>query len=77
MVAGGREESARRTAEELHSTLRLPDGSDDASKSTKLVDVYALKIHLATVLNDLSEMEVFYERVTALQSAIPDSRTLG
>ena len=70
-------EGAHRLAEELHSTLRTASGEDDAAKSTKLVEVYAAKIALATETGDTSEMETFHDKVMALQSAIPDVRTFG
>ncbi len=69
--------AAQQLAEELHSSLRTPTGEDDATKSTKLVEVYAVKIALATETGDTSDMETYHDKVMALQSAIPDVRTFG
>lgn len=68
---------AQKIADELHQSLKTSTGEDDTSKSTKLVEVYALRIHIATASNEHGDLEKYYEKVKSLKSAIPDSRTLG
>eukprot|EP01138_Halocafeteria_seosinensis_P016407 gb/GECG01016738.1/.p1 GENE.gb/GECG01016738.1/~~gb/GECG01016738.1/.p1 ORF type:complete len:466 (+),score=87.66 gb/GECG01016738.1/:1-1398(+) len=70
-------ENAQEIAKELHNSLKTETGEDDPAKSTKLVEVYALRIHIATASNEHGDLEKYYEKVMGLKSAIPDSRTLG
>lgn len=77
LVEEGSLDKAQELVEELHASLRTASGEDDPAKSTKLVEVYAVKIALATASGDMSNMELYYDRVSSLRSAVPDMRTFG
>lgn len=61
--------------EELHSTCKLPDGSDDTSKGNELMKVYALAIQLAVARNDRDVQKNIYDKLrksNELGSAVAD-----
>ncbi|KDO33345.1 hypothetical protein SPRG_02152 [Saprolegnia parasitica CBS 223.65] len=66
-----------RVLEELHASCKLPDGSDDTSKATSLLDVYCLEIQLCTATNDTKKMKVLYPKTLGLDAAISDPRIMG
>ena len=60
--------------EELHDACRTESGEDDATKSTWLMEVYALEVQIST---DLKRLEHIYAKVQQLKSAVSNSRVLG
>lgn len=63
---------------ELHQSCMLEDGkTDDASKSTNLMEMYALDIQLCTAQGNRARMKEIHPKVQALSSAISDPRIMG
>jgi COP9 signalosome complex subunit 2 len=68
----------RGAVEELHQSVRLADGRDDESKVTLLLEVYALRVRLAALTKEWSELKPLHQRVLRLStSAIADPRVMG
>jgi COP9 signalosome complex subunit 2 len=68
----------RESVEELHRSVRLPDGRDDESKVTLLLEVYALRVRLAALTKEWSELKPLHDRIERLStSAIADPRVMG
>lgn len=62
--------------EELHEAC-TKDGKDDPSKSTWLMEVYALEIQLCSVNREYKKLESIYQRVQELKAAVSNSRVMG
>ncbi|CAK4098571.1 unnamed protein product [Aphanomyces euteiches] len=67
----------KRVLTELHAACKTPDGQDDMSKATSLLDVYCLEIQLCTATNDAIKMKTLYPKTLDLDAAISDPRTMG
>ncbi|OQS07750.1 COP9 signalosome complex subunit [Thraustotheca clavata] len=63
--------------EELHASCKLPDGTDDMTKATSLLDVYCLEIQLCTATNNAAKMKTIYPKTLVLDAAISDPRIMG
>jgi hypothetical protein len=51
-------QNVMRVIRELHRSCQTPDGGDDPSKATYLMEVYALDIQLCTVTKNAARMKV-------------------
>ena len=67
----------QRTCRELHRSCKLENGADDPSKSTSLMEVYALEIQLCTATKDTARMKELYPKTLRLDAAISDPRIMG
>ncbi|CAE7353826.1 csn2, partial [Symbiodinium sp. KB8] len=68
----------RNDIKELHASCRDESGNDDESKGTQLMEIYALRIQLASITRDYSALASMDERVRALSAfAIVDPRISG
>lgn len=61
----------------LKSACQLPDGSDDVSKATHLLEVYCLEIQLCTVTENALRMREVYPKTVNLNAAVSDPRIMG
>jgi hypothetical protein len=52
------DQNVQRVLRELQSSCLLPDGSDDPTKATYLMEVYALDIQLCTLTKNSARMKV-------------------
>ena len=70
-------DKATKTIEELISYCLLPDGSEDASKSSSLIEAYALEMQLCTLTKNSRRMKVLYKKTEALNADVSDPRIIG
>lgn len=61
----------------LHDKLRLPDGSDDMSRGSQLLEIYAIKIQLATDSGNTTLMQDLFEKTRILSSEVTDPRSMS
>lgn len=66
-----------RIVQELHRSCQLPDGTDDPTKGTYLLEVYALEIQLCTATKSSSRMKQIYPKTLNLNAAVADPRIMG
>mmetsp|Transcript_13638 Transcript_13638/g.18178 ORF Transcript_13638/g.18178 Transcript_13638/m.18178 type:complete len:451 (-) Transcript_13638:179-1531(-) len=62
---------------QLKQVCQHPDGTDDATKGTSLLEVYALEIQLCAATNNTQQMHQVYPRTLNLNAAVPDPRIMG
>lgn len=62
---------------QLHASCQTPDGEDDLSKGTSLLEVYALDIQLCAASGNVARLRSIYPNTLKLDAAIADPRILG
>lgn len=62
---------------DLKSSCRNPDGTDDLSKGTSLIEIYCIEIRLCAITSNLSRMKEVYPKTLNLKNAISHPRILG
>lgn len=61
----------------LKATCQTPDGKDDSSKGTYLLEVYCLEIQLCSVTHNSARMKIIYPKTVHLNAAVADPRIMG
>mmetsp|Transcript_9578 Transcript_9578/g.21017 ORF Transcript_9578/g.21017 Transcript_9578/m.21017 type:complete len:450 (-) Transcript_9578:44-1393(-) len=61
----------------LHRACQNTDGSDDLSKGSQLLEVYALEIQMCTITKNSLRMKEIYPRTINLTSAVADPRNIA
>eukprot|EP00812_Abedinium_dasypus_P000884 NODE_1104_length_1239_cov_232.898649.p1 GENE.NODE_1104_length_1239_cov_232.898649~~NODE_1104_length_1239_cov_232.898649.p1 ORF type:complete len:367 (+),score=152.46 NODE_1104_length_1239_cov_232.898649:3-1103(+) len=67
----------QRLVRTLHKTCQKPDGSDDVSKGSQLLEVYALDLQACAVTKNSLRMKEIYPKTINLTSAIADPRSIA
>eukprot|EP00419_Tripos_fusus_P004346 CAMPEP_0172687490 /NCGR_PEP_ID=MMETSP1074-20121228/21711_1 /TAXON_ID=2916 /ORGANISM="Ceratium fusus, Strain PA161109" /LENGTH=452 /DNA_ID=CAMNT_0013506951 /DNA_START=40 /DNA_END=1401 /DNA_ORIENTATION=- len=67
----------QRLVRNLHKTCQKPDGTDDVSKGSHLLEVYALEIQTCTLTKNSLRMKEIYPKTINLTSAIADPRNIA
>jgi len=67
----------QRLVRALHKTCQQPDGTDDVSKGSQLLEVYALEIQMCTLNKNSLRMKEIYPKTINLTSAIADPRNIA
>eukprot|EP00929_Paragymnodinium_shiwhaense_P113363 TRINITY_DN81640_c0_g1_i1.p1 TRINITY_DN81640_c0_g1~~TRINITY_DN81640_c0_g1_i1.p1 ORF type:complete len:452 (+),score=136.20 TRINITY_DN81640_c0_g1_i1:141-1496(+) len=67
----------QRLIKTLHKTCQKPDGTDDVSKGSHLLEVYALEIQFCTLTKNSVRMKDIYPKTINLTSAIADPRNIA
>jgi len=67
----------QRLVRSLHKTCQKPDGTDDVSKGSQLLEVYALEIQMCTLTKNSLRMKDIYPKTINLTSAIADPRNVA
>ena len=62
---------------DLKASCQLPDGTDDLSKGTSLIEVYCLEIRLCALTMNRARMKEVYPKTLNLKNAISHPRILG
>ncbi|KAE9007368.1 COP9 signalosome complex subunit 2 [Phytophthora rubi] len=62
---------------QLYEYCQTPDGVQDHSKATSLLDVYALEIQLCVATKNSAKMRVIYPKTLDLDAAVADPRIMG
>jgi COP9 signalosome complex subunit 2 len=61
----------------LKKSCQTPDGRDDTSKGSNLLEVYCLEIQLCTLTHNNARMRLIYPKTTKLNAAVVDPRIMG
>ena len=62
---------------ELHNACRREDGSDDSSKGTYLLEIFALEIQMYAEMKNNKQLKVLYQRALKVRSAVPHPKIMG
>ena len=62
---------------ELHKACQLEDGSDDPSKGTYSLEIYALEIQMYADTKNNKRLKALYQRALRVRSAVPHPKILG
>lgn len=62
---------------ELHNACRRDDGSDDSSKGTYLLEIFALEIQMYAEMKNNKQLKVLYQRALKVRSAVPHPKIMG
>lgn len=69
--------SLPRKLKELHATCQREDGSDDPSKGTYSLEIYALEIQMYAATKNNKQLKRLYERALKVKSAVPHPKVMG
>lgn len=62
---------------ELHKACQMPDGSDDPSKGTYSLEVYAIEIQMYAETKNNKRLKALYQRALRVRSAVPHPKIMG
>lgn len=62
---------------ELHKACELEDGTDDPSKGTHSLEIYALEIQMYADTKNNKRLKSLYQRALKVRSAVPHPKILG
>ncbi|KAJ5111138.1 hypothetical protein N7532_001673 [Penicillium argentinense] len=62
---------------ELHRACQREDGSDDSSKGTYLLELFALEIQMYAEMKNNKRLKVLYQRALRVRSAVPHPKIMG
>jgi COP9 signalosome complex subunit 2 len=63
--------------QELHKACQTPEGGDDSSKGTLLLEVYALEIQMHAETRNNNRLKALYQRALRVKSAVPHPKIMG
>ena len=66
-----------RKLRELHKACEREDGSDDPSKGTYSLEIYALEIQMYAETKNNKQLKRLYERALKVRSAVPHPKIMG
>jgi COP9 signalosome complex subunit 2 len=62
---------------DLHKACQREDGSDDSSKGTYLLEIYALEIQMLVQRKNNKQLKSLYQKALKVKSAVPHPRIMG
>ncbi|KAJ5475460.1 COP9 signalosome complex subunit 2 [Penicillium diatomitis] len=62
---------------ELHKACQREDGTDDTSKGTYLLELFALEIQMYAQMQNNKRLKVLYQRALRVRSAVPHPKIMG
>ncbi|TQS35847.1 hypothetical protein Golomagni_03720 [Golovinomyces magnicellulatus] len=62
---------------DLHRACELDDGTDDPSKGTHSLEIYALEIQMYAELKNNKQLKRLYNRALKVKSAVPHPKVMG
>ena len=62
---------------ELHKACEKEDGTDDPSKGTYSLEIYALEIQMYAEMKNNKQLKRLYERALKVRSAVPHPKIMG
>lgn len=62
---------------ELHKACQRPDGSDDPSKGTYSLEIYALEIQMYAETKNNKQLKRLYQKALKVRSAVPHPKIMG
>ncbi len=66
-----------RKLRELHKACEREDGSDDPSKGTYSLEIYALEIQMHAETKNNKQLKRLYERALTVKSSVPHPKIMG
>ncbi|KAF3768549.1 hypothetical protein M406DRAFT_98660 [Cryphonectria parasitica EP155] len=69
--------SVNKKLKELYKACRRGDGSEDTSKGTYLLDIYALEIQMHAETRNNKRLKALYQRALCIRSAVPHPKIMG
>ena len=70
-------QAVTRKLRELHRACRKDDGSDDPSKGTYSLEIYALEIQMYAETKNNKQLKRLYQRALKVRSAVPHPKIQG
>ncbi|RAH83120.1 COP9 signalosome complex subunit 2 [Aspergillus japonicus CBS 114.51] len=67
----------RKKVRELHRACQREDGSDDPSKGTYLLELYALEIQMYAETKNNKRLKALYQKALRVRSAVPHPKIMG
>lgn len=68
---------ASKKLRELHAACQKEDGSDDPSKGTYSLEIYALEIQMLVETKNSKQLKALYQRALKVKSVVPHPRVMG
>jgi len=62
---------------ELHKACQKEDGTDDPSKGTSSLEIYALEIQMYAEMKNSKRLKSLYQRALRVKSAVPHPKIMG
>ncbi|CAN8100176.1 unnamed protein product [Discula destructiva] len=62
---------------ELHAACKREDGTEDNSKGTYLLEIYALEIQMHAETRNNKQLKALYQRALKVRSAVPHPKIMG
>lgn len=69
--------SVNKKLKELHNACKREDGSEDSSKGTYLLEIYALEIQMYAETKNNKQLKLLYQRALKVRSAVPHPKIMG
>ena len=66
-----------RLVKELHQACQKEDGTDDPSKGTYALEIYALEIQMYAETRNNKRLKALYQRALKVRSAVPHPKIMG
>lgn len=70
-------QAVNRKLKELHNACKREDGSEDSSKGTYLLEIYALEIQMYAETKNNKQLKALYQRALRVRSAVPHPKIMG
>lgn len=70
-------QAVNKKVKELHSACRRDDGTEDSSKGTYLLEIYALEIQMYAETKNNKQLKALYQRALRVRSAVPHPKIMG
>lgn len=70
-------QAVNKKLKELHSACKREDGSEDSSKGTYLLEIYALEIQMYAETKNNKQLKALYQRALKVRSAVPHPKIMG
>jgi len=63
--------------DKLHSSCRTPDGEDDKSKGSQLLEIYAIRIQVMSAKNDRVALNELFQKTSKLSTDINEPKSMS
>lgn len=70
-------QAVNKKLKELHNACKRDDGSEDSSKGTYLLEIYALEIQMYAETKNNKQLKALYQRALRVRSAVPHPKIMG
>lgn len=70
-------QAVNKKLKELHHACKRGDGTEDSSKGTYLLEIYALEIQMYAETKNNKQLKALYQRALRVRSAVPHPKIMG